>query len=214
MKDKDPKMFGMYDRQIHTRTHQDMGNCCSTNIIDPDELRAAIHYVGISVPSTVTGRSLERWIEFMEDSIQEPGVVQGYVTKPGWIQRAAPYQSILSRGETIVYGGHRFRKAVLREKSEVELYSALLQEMPDRVIHTVGSESLQKLDKYDLKTIGDLLRCYQNLDLLVAKFAVFCLFLLVDVQLADHVFFRVALFIHIVSMLEVGRKASLALCQL
>lgn len=158
-----------------------------------------------STPQTIEGLPFNEWIDLQEALLFDPGVVLELITSPEWQMTTARFRNIIFPAENLVIN-RQLHSVIPVQSCFASDFELLQQTSLSDIIPTVGPKSDKLLQKHNILTVRDLVERYTELKSFAIRFSMFCLFLHDEVGLSSHVFFRVALFAHIVSTLILSQS--------
>lgn len=146
------------------------------------------------IPTHIDDMETLRWVELQEDRIR--GDYSIFTNQSSWRVKVSHYNSLLDRAE-------KNRNCEIVETEEKNMYKKLMRTPVEDVIPGVGAISSEYLFYKGIINIGDLIYIYQYAKTVNSSFGFFCLFLRTVIGLDRTIYFRVALFAHLVSKLKI-----------
>lgn len=148
----------------------------------------------------------EKWLDMQEDRLRDPDIIAQFVDTDFWRDVTAKYRRLLVVGERFVNWRHPFHSIVLRDDI-VQEYQRLVNEPPQGAVPGVGPISASKLSACGIQSVSQLIVSYRRALKDNLGFSGYCLYLRKEVGLDRTVYFRVALFTHIVSRFSTSNTA-------
>lgn len=139
-----------------------------------------------------------KWMEMQTDRFFDSETINTFTSTNIWKERTVSYGELIKVGKEMFYSS----EIIMTEESAKKYqksYNSLLRERIDTVVPGVGPQTFEKLSKYGIVTVENLIDAYNLLERSgISKFSAFCLFLRHNANVAREVYFTVALFTHIV----------------
>jgi hypothetical protein len=156
-------------------------------------------------PTYIDDFDVYEWLDIQTSRLRLS--VQLFTDTDFWIEKTKNYRELLERPECFYIWDSVYQNFELNDR-ELVLYNKLLRETPQAVIPSVGPKSSIILSKVGIGQVYHLIQLYENILKTCPDygFAYLCLYLRTKIGLDSMVYFRVALFTHIVSRMKVKEK--------
>jgi len=141
-----------------------------------------------------------QWVEMQTDRIHDTETVNTFISTCIWKERTDSYRELIKVGTELFYRNEIIMTEEMTKNLQ-KTYNSLLSKRIDVAVPGVGPQTFEKLSKYGITTVANLIDAYNLLNAIYRdnKFSAFCFFLRNNASVARNVYFSIALFTYIVS---------------